>query len=177
VDRETKKATRLSLAGVTGIACVVAMAVGMALWGIGQILLAPGAEPLSVFVAHASHVVLLGAAIYLVVVVVFRRLVFEPIRRVNRHLYGVATGHVAPLDLSTSVSEVADLVRGVDLMVERMRQASPLTEEVAMQLAALRGTEAELRGCGLEPLADRVAQHIAWLDATMALKGRRGEAS
>lgn len=145
----------------------------MAFWGIGQILLDADAEPLTVFVAHASHVVLLGAAIYLVVAVVFRRLVFEPIRRVNRHLYGIATGHVAPLELTTSVSEVADLVRGVDLMVERMRQASPTDDEVAMQLAALRGTEADLRRSGLEPLADRVAQHVAWLEATMATETRR----
>lgn len=138
----------------------------MTLWGVGELLLDPDAAALSVFAAHASHVVLLGATIYLVVLVVFRRLVFEPIRRVNRHLYGVATGHVARLTLSTSVAEVADLVRGVDLMVERMHQASPTAEELAVQLAVLRGTVADLRRSGLEPLADRITNHVRWLEAT-----------
>lgn len=138
----------------------------MTVWGVGELLVDPNAAALPLFAAHASHVVLLGATIYFVVLVVFRRLVFEPIRRVNRHLYGIATGHVARLTLRTSVAEVADLVRGVELMVERMHQASPTAEELAVQLAVLRGTVADLRRSGLEPLADRIANHARWLEAT-----------
>jgi methyl-accepting chemotaxis protein len=115
-----KKSLSLSTlaAAVTAFALIVAMGLYAAFEHIRV-----GTSWEELLFTHAWHVIALTATVEIALVLVLRSAVSDPIRLVNKHLYGVATGHVDPLLLSSRVEEVEELVSGVNAMVKRLEMS------------------------------------------------------
>lgn len=156
------------LATLTALACVLALGVAMAAWAAAQLAMDSNAEPARVFAEHAGHVVLLGITIYVVLYLLFRRWLVQPLRRVSSHLYGIATGRLEPLELESPVAEIARLASGVDLMVRRMKQGLEphAVDEAQARLQAVNAVAAQLRESAPE-LADELMLHTRHLRAAL----------
>jgi len=115
-----KKSLSLSTlaAAVTALALIVAMGLYAGYQHMTQ-----GTPWDVLLLTHAWHVLALTGAVEVALVVALRMAVSEPIRRVNTHLYGVATGHVDALFLPSSVEEVEELVNGVNAMIKRLEMS------------------------------------------------------
>jgi len=112
----------LSLSTLAAAATALALIFAMGLYA-GYQHVQTGVSWESLFFTHAWHVIALTATVEVVLVVALRTTVSDPIRQVNKHLYGVATGHVKPLVLSSQVEEVEELVSGVNAMVKRLEMS------------------------------------------------------
>jgi methyl-accepting chemotaxis protein len=112
-----KKSLSLSTlaAAVTAIALIVVMGVYASYQHVTQ-----GTPWAELLLAHTWHVLAITATIEVALVIVLRTAVSEPIRQVNTHLYGVATGHLDTLILPSRVDEVDELVCGVNAMIRRL---------------------------------------------------------
>ena len=66
----------------------------------------------------------------------------RPLRAIHAHLYKVATGRLEILDLDARVTEIAEMVASVNLMVRRMRlgagDADPHRTSLALREVAAR---------------------------------------
>lgn len=115
-----KKSLSLSTlaAAVTALALIVVMGVYASYQHVAQ-----GTPWDVLLLAHAWHVLAITATIEVALIIALRTAVSEPIRRVNTHLYGVATGHVDALVLPSRVDEVDELVSGVNAMIKRLEMS------------------------------------------------------
>jgi methyl-accepting chemotaxis protein len=130
---------RPRLATVIAIRLGATLGVAMAAYGAVEILRYPEMSKWSVAVTHAWHVVALGVLLYATLLVGFDRTIGRPLQEIHAHLYRVATGKLEPLELRSSVREVADIVGSVNLMVRRMRlhPGDRTTQETAQALRSL----------------------------------------
>ncbi len=158
------------MAQLTALACVLALAVGMAAWGAVQLALDPEARLVDVIVEHLAHVLMLGVILYTMIYALHRRWLIAPLRRVNSHLYGVATGHLDLLSYDSPVAEVRELVGGVDLMIRRMQQDQRAEDvgDVPAELAAFRELAARLHSHGESEIAAELLAHCRSLAAALA---------
>ena len=112
-----KKSQNLSLLAST--ATVLALVGALGLHAAYQHIFS-GTSWTNLLIVHEWHVIVLMTLVQMGLILTLKSLVSRPIRRVNKHLYGVATGHVEPLSLPTRVREVEELVSGVNAMVKRL---------------------------------------------------------
>jgi methyl-accepting chemotaxis protein len=110
-----------SLAGVAAACAAATNILAMAAYGAYQYATGMSTSVSSLVVEHLGHVLVLAAVGYAGAWLVMRRLVVEPIRRTDAHLYRIGAGELRPLELKTNLRELEALVHGVNLMLERMR--------------------------------------------------------
>lgn len=138
------------------------IAAAMALYGVFQYFSLPDQTVGGLLFRHLWHVVALGFVIWGVCWFGFRRTLVRPVRAIQRHLYGVATGHVENLRLDTPVREIGSMVEGVNLMVRRMRGQGHARgpEDLLVRTEALRNLVYSLLTedpAAASPLLDEIA--------------------
>ena len=114
--------SRKSLSFLVAFWAGLAIAASMAAYAVLQYVTTPGVTAGDLAATHLWHVLALAAVIYLLLLAVFRKVILEPLRKVYFHLYGVGTGRLAELQLTTRVNEIQTIVDGVNLMIKRMGQ-------------------------------------------------------
>lgn len=131
-----------TLATVFAVRLGLTLASAMAVYAV---IAAPDVEGGSAWrlaATHGLHVLALAALVYGVLLFGFERLVCAPLAVVRRHLYGVATGRLEPLELRARVREIDEITRCVNLMVGRMRlgggDADPHRTALALRDVAAR---------------------------------------
>ena len=122
---DVKRTTTVSLSFLVAVWSALAIAISMGLYALWQYLSVPDADARQIVLEHSWHVVVLGAIIYAMIWQVFRRILLRPIRQIFAHLYKVGTGRVERLSLESNVREVAKIVDGINVMVERMGRHLP----------------------------------------------------
>ena len=110
-----------SLAGVAAACAAATNILAMAAYGAYEYATGMETSVSGLVIEHLGHVLVLAAVGYAGAWLVMRRLVVEPIRRADTHLYRIGAGDLHPLELHTNLRELQSLVHGVNLMLERMR--------------------------------------------------------
>jgi len=153
------------LAGL--MAAVVAGSMGA--YAVWEYVTTPATTAGDLLVRHGWHVLALGAVVYGATWLASRRLLVRPIRAIVAHLYGVGTGVVDPISHNSRVREIEGLVSGVNLMVQRMRQAQDegTVDTIQEDLFALRRLARQVHEA--EPhRAALILEHVTRLQAAMS---------
>lgn len=109
-----------SVSLLTSLLAAAAIAMGMAVYGVAQYAADPSLSPATLLIEHTAHVVVLWLLVYTCVVLTLHRVLLKPIRKIYVHLYGVGAGRLKPLRLHTSIRELAQIVEGINVMIQRM---------------------------------------------------------
>jgi hypothetical protein len=122
-----------SLSFVVATWTALAIGVSMALYAVVQYLFLPAIPIPELVVHHLWHTVALGFLIYVLNLLVFRRVLMPSITKIRVHLYGVALGQVNELELDSDIAELQAIAEGVNAMIDRMRLAEGEAEKKLQQ--------------------------------------------
>ncbi len=103
------------------------------------------------FLHHTWHVIVLGGVIHLSCWLVFRFLLFQPLKQIYLHLYRLGSGDVQELKVKSSVREIAAIIEGVNVMIWRL--------EHWLDADSLEKTREELEQIGLIAAQLRMENH------------------
>lgn len=107
---------KLSIAAITSLATAVVTASAMFAYAAVEHRTSPSTG----WSDHLWHVAALGALSYLALLGVLQWTVVRPLRRLYRHLYRFALGHLDRVPATSSVREISDLCVAVNHMVDRL---------------------------------------------------------
>lgn len=149
-----------SLAWYVALWAALAAAAAMTAYAVVQYVITPAATAGTLALAHGTHLLLVGLAVYVAVWALLQRLVVSPLRAIIGHLYGVATGRLEPLEQASRVREMEALVAGVNRMIRRMRMdVDPTALDVVQEdLMALRQMAHALHGVSPERADELLAR-------------------
>ena len=170
--------TYMSLSAIVAGLSAAVVASAMAVYAAVESFVHPGVSLEDLALTHGWHVLGLGTLTYLVVWGVVRQLVDAPMRSVDAHLYGVAVGNVAPLEMSSRVREIGRLVSGVNLMVSRMRlSGNDESLEVARDEARELRSVAFLLYSRAPEESAQLLEHLARLDEALTRTAGKRQAA
>ena len=131
----------MSLAGVAAACAAMANVLAMAIYGAYEYLAGRAPDLAGLVLEHLGHVFVLAVVGYGTAWLVMRRLVVEPMRRAESHMYRIGAGALRPLQLRTAIRELRTLEHGVNLMLERMRMGvdEGVLREAEQDLESLEG--------------------------------------
>lgn len=112
--------TTRSLAFWVALWTAIVIGASMAVYAVFQYLLMPGVTAAELLVRHLWHVVVLGALTYAFCWFGLRLVVVDPLRELFVHLYRVGSGELRPIKIETHISEVRDVVDGINTMIWRL---------------------------------------------------------
>jgi len=98
-----------------------AMAVSMGAYAVYERATMPELSLRELAAQHLSHVLILGAVIYLLCWCVFYFVLLRPLNRIYLHLYTIGAGQLKTLELDSNVREIRTIVDGVNLMLSRIK--------------------------------------------------------
>ena len=103
------------------------------------------------FSHHIWHVVVLGGVIHFSCWLVFRILLFRPLKQIYLHLYSLGSGDVQELRVKSSVREISVIVEAVNVMIWRLKHW--------LDADSLKKTHEELEQIGLIAAQLRLENH------------------
>ncbi|GAB4258864.1 MAG: hypothetical protein Kow0092_06690 [Deferrisomatales bacterium] len=107
------------LAAIVSLHCTWIVAVFMAIYGTVEVWLF-GDSALVTALRHTSHVVLIFGGLGAILHFVLRRYVTKPIAQINAQLYRLGAGATDVRPIDTDVSELRQIVHGIERMRKRM---------------------------------------------------------
>lgn len=125
-----------------------AITLSMTFYAVMQHQLHSDVTVVELVLQHLSHVLALGAVIYLTLWLSFRWFLWRPLMQIFMHLYGVGKGRLEPLRVNSRIRELTTIADGINLMIWRMgREIDPeAIDRASRSLANLRGLLAPLTG-------------------------------
>jgi nitrate/nitrite-specific signal transduction histidine kinase len=154
-----------SLSLVVALWTAGAIALAMGVYATFQYFTVPERTLLELVMEHLWHVLVLGLLIYVLCWLVFRIILLRPLNQIYMHLYGVGTGRLEPLQLSTRIRELQTIAEGVNVMIRRMGQGydPEAIEHCRNALASLRKSLKKLSPSNRET-ATEMLQELARLE-------------
>lgn len=104
-------------------ATLIAVVIGMGIYTAIEFSLARPSNVAEFLGHHLLHALVIGVVISIALTVLLDRFIVAPVRRIFQHLYHIGSGRLAPLELDSKLEEVNTVVGGINLLVERLKNA------------------------------------------------------
>lgn len=140
-----EKKRKVSLASVVAGYSALVIALGMAVYAVYQYILTPGETILGLLFEHSWHVLILGILIYAMLYAVLHKTVVKPIRDLYLKLYAITRGNLSSLEINSNITEISEIVEGVQLLLDEMDRSVP-----HMSLTALSDRTQKIRSIAKE---------------------------
>ncbi|WP_025322457.1 HAMP domain-containing protein [Deferrisoma camini] len=156
-----KRSRDWSLATVVSFHCTWIVALFMGAYGTMETWVFGGGWTEALF-RHAFHVALISFGLLVILHIVLHRTVARPIARISAQLYRLGAGADEMDPIETSIREIRQIVRGIELMRERRRggaagslrhSAEPALEELREQAKRIHSRDPEASRAILEATA------------------------
>ncbi len=156
-----KRSRDWSLATVVSFHCTWIVALFMGVYGAVETWALGGAWTDALF-RHAFHVALISLGLLVILNIVLHRTVARPIARISAQLYRLGAGAEEMEPIETSIREIQQIVRGIELMRKRRRagetgslreSAQPALEELREQAKRIHSLDPETSRAVLETTA------------------------
>jgi hypothetical protein len=139
---------KVSLASVVAGYSALVIAFGMAVFAVYQYRVNPGETILGLLFEHSLHVIFLGLFIYIVLYAALYKAVVRPIHDLYLKLYAVTRGNLSSIEIDSNITEISEIVEGVQLLLNEMDHSVP-----RMSLAALSNRTQKIRSIAKESIA------------------------
>ena len=124
---------------------LIAVIIGMATYTLFEIITSGEIDMREILTHHLLPTILIGAIIWAVLTILLSSKVITPMRDILGHLNHVGNGRFAPLEKSSDVTEIREIVTGVNRLTSKLKSA-PDNEGASKAVDALVKLRADLKG-------------------------------
>lgn len=115
--------TTKSLSWTLTKSSIIAVIIGMATYTLFEIIASGEVDTHEILTHHLLPTILIGAIIWAVLTMLLRSKVITPIRDILSHLNHVGNGRFALLERPSNVTEIINIVTGVNRLTSKLRAA------------------------------------------------------